>query len=352
MRIGSEGNHIVDVKRRGWRGSFDFAHEHGLDGIFFKSIFDLSPTLDYGELREAKAYADSLRLYVEAGVGRINPYNIPEDPHIRQFGGGDYRKAMEVMIRACREIDCVSLWAETAGIQRHTSRGIYIVDRFRTDAPWADQLAATAKFLKMLQPVLLDLGCKISIETHEDVTSFEVVRLVEEVGPDVTGITFDTGNVLARCEDPIAAARRVAPYCLTTHTKDGILFFDEYGLVRQNRACGEGVIDWDTVIGILAEHNPKLNLSLEDSNARMPIEIWNPAWQAGHPDLTVAEVAELVRLAKRCEAGIADGTIMHPDVYDPIPYEEKSLAGIYKSQEHLRPILDRRGLAEPSPVPA
>jgi len=352
MRIGSEGNHIVDVKRRGWRGSFDFAREHGLDGIFFKSIFDLSPTLDYGELREAKAYADSLGMYLEAGVGRINPYNIPEDPHVRQFGGGDYHKAMEQMILACREIDCVSLWAETAGIQRHTSQGIYIVDRFRTDAPWADQMAATAKFLKMLRPVLLDTGCRISIETHEDVTSFEVIRLVEEAGPDVTGITFDTGNVLARCEDPVAAARRVAPYCLTTHTKDGILFFDEKGLVRQNRACGEGVIDWDTVVGILAEYNPKLNLSLEDSNARMPIEIWNPAWQAGHPDLTVAEVAELVRLAKRCEAGIASGEIMHPDVYDPIPYEEKSLAGIHKSQTHLRPILVRRGLAEPSPVVA
>jgi sugar phosphate isomerase/epimerase len=37
------------------------------------------------------------------------------------------------------------------------------------------------------------------------------VRLVEHIGPEVLGITFDTGNVLARCEDPVAAARRVAP---------------------------------------------------------------------------------------------------------------------------------------------
>ena len=28
MRIGSEGNHIADVKRRGWRGSLDFVHQH------------------------------------------------------------------------------------------------------------------------------------------------------------------------------------------------------------------------------------------------------------------------------------------------------------------------------------
>ena len=65
------------------------------------------------------------------------------------------------------------------------------------------------------------------------------------------------------------------------------------------------------------------------------------------PDLTVAELAEFVRLARQCEVGIASGAIVHPDVYDPIPYEEKSLEGIHRSQEHLRPILERRGLAQP-----
>ena len=50
--------------------------------------------------------------------------------------------------------------------------------------------------------------------------------------------------------------------------------------------------------------------------------------------------------------GIADGSIMHPDLYDPIPYAERSIADLHKSQAHLRPILERRGLLEPSPVPA
>jgi len=62
------------------------------------------------------------------------------------------------------------------------------------------------------------------VETHEEITSFEVARLAEAVGPDVVGVTFDTANVLARAENPMAAARRLAPYTHLSHAKDGILY--------------------------------------------------------------------------------------------------------------------------------
>ena len=42
----------------------------------------------------------------------------------------------------------------------------------------------------------------MNLETHEEITSFELVRLVEGVGPDVTGIVFDTANLLLRVEHP------------------------------------------------------------------------------------------------------------------------------------------------------
>jgi len=350
MRIGLEGNHLAGVGQRGWRGSLDFAHQHELDGVFFKSILDLSPTLDLGELREARAYADALGMYLEVGIGRINPYNTAESPHVRRLGGGDYRKAMEQMIHAAREIDCTELWAETATIKRDVAEGIFIVDRFRTDTTWEDQLAATARFLTLLAPLLRDLGCRVNIETHEDVTSFEVVRLVESVGPDVAGITFDTANVLARGEEPVAAARRVASYTHTTHIKDAILIFGEEGLLRQIRACGDGVVDWETVIGILAAHKPELNLSLEESPSLMSVPIADPAWRAGHPDLAVAEVAELVRLAQGCEARIARGEMMPAAAYAAIPFDELAIPNMLKSQRHLRAILVQRGLIHSPPA--
>ena len=349
MRIGTEGDHIGKAKQRGGIGTLDFAHAQGLDGVFFKSILDVSPTLDLGELREAKAHANTLGLYLEVGIGRINPYNTAESPHVRLLGGGDYRKAMVAMIEAARAIDCTELWAETA-TYKSDATGYFVFDRFRSDVTWEDQLLAIAKFLSALAPVLRDQGCRVNIETHEEITSFEVVRLIESVGPDVAGATLDTANVLARCEDPVAATRRLAPYTHTTHIKDAILVFGEQGLLRQVRACGEGVVDWDAVIGILAEYSPNLNLSLEDSKGLMTIPIYDPLWQAAHPDLTPGELAEVVRLATSCERRMAHGEALDAATYEAIPLAEQQLDNMRASVQHLRAILEARGLATPAPA--
>lgn len=343
MRIGTEGDHIGGAKQRGGIGTLRFAHEIGLEGVFFKSIFDLSPTLDPGELRDARSCADDLGLYLEVGIGRVNPYNTAESPQVRAFGGGDYRLAMVRMIEAARAIGCTELWAETATYKRDLP-GFFVFDRFRTDVAWEDQLAATARFIASLAPVLRDQGCRVNLETHEEITSFELVRLCESIGPDIAGVTFDTANVLARGEDPLAAARRLGPYVHTSHIKDAVLFFNDDGLVRQVRACGEGVIDWAELLGTLGQHRPDLNLSLEDSKTLMGIQIFDRRWLAGHPDLTPAELSELVRQARRCEERMAAGEITPWAEYQAIPLEEQQLPNARASVRHLRAVLDGLGL--------
>ena len=57
-----------------------------------------------------------------------------------------------------------------------------------------EQLQASEKFLRKLAPFARDLGVHMNLETHEEITSFELVRLVEAVGPDVLGIVFDTSG--------------------------------------------------------------------------------------------------------------------------------------------------------------
>lgn len=345
MRVGVEGDHIAEAKRRGGIGSLQFAHDQGLDGVFFKSVLDLSPSLDAGELREVRAFADERGLYLEVGIGRVNPYNTAESPHIRELGDGDYRLGMEHLIRASHAIGCTELWAETGTYKRHLP-GAFVYDRFRTDVCWTDQLEATRRFLAQLAPLLRDLGCRIDVETHEEITSFELVRLVEAVGPDAVGITFDTANVLARAEDPIAAAKRVAPYTHLTHAKDAIVYFVDDGLEWQARPCGQGVIDWNVLIGILANHAPALHLSLEDNNGSMPIPLFEPAWQALHPDLSVAELADVVRLARHCEDRIAKGCIVPPLAYRAKDGQARMLDNMRLSRDHLRCILESRELLE------
>ena len=121
---------------------------------------------------------------------------------------------------------------------------------------WEEQLQATERFLKKVAPIARDLGIHMNVETHEEITTWEVVRLVEAVGPDVMGVTFDVANVLQRGEDPVAAAHRVGRYVRQTHLKDFALMFVEEGILRQARPCGQGVVDYDTILPLICTAEP------------------------------------------------------------------------------------------------
>jgi len=346
VKVGVEANHLPGFQSRSPQATLTLAHELGFAGVLFKTVLDLSPTLDAGELTAIKQRADTLGLYVECGVGRVNPYNTAESPEVRALGDGDYRLGIERMIRAARTIDCTQLWAETATSANKPYAGYFKIDRFRTDVTWADQLAATEKFLRILTPLLRDMGSRLCLETHEEITSYEVVRLVEAVGPDVVGITFDTGNVVVRGEDPVAAARRVAPYTYLTHCKDPLLTFGAQGLVRRINPCGLGAVDWAAVLAILGQHNAQLHLNLEDHKGMLAIPLYEAPWQQAHPDLTVAEMAELFRLAYTCEERIRQGAIPDPAVYELIPFVEQWRERLLHSAAHLRGIMAEQKLSD------
>jgi sugar phosphate isomerase/epimerase len=349
MRVGVDGRKIPEAAERGPLRSLDHAHELGMEGLFFRTVLEMSPTLDSGELAEIRAHADALGLYLETGLGKVNPYATPETPELRRVGDGDIRLGFVRMMRACAAIDCRELWVGTANYKGEY-HGYWCYDRFRTDAPWADQLAATAKFLRALAPVARDLGIHLNLETHEEISSFEVVRLVEAVGPDVTGIVFDTANVLQRGEDPVRAARRVAPYVRQTHVKDTLLFFAGEGVQRQPRPCGHGAVDFRAILPILAAARPDLTLSIENPTEHLPlqtIQVFDPVWLAAHPDLTVEEYAAYIQLVRSCEQRVAAGEIVDPATYQagPFGYVE-AVAYIRDSAAYLRGLiagLDRPG---------
>ncbi len=271
----------------------------GLDGVLLRTIHEVSPTLDSGLLAEVRACADDLSLYLELGVGKVNPYMTAELPEIRDLGDGSYLEGMVRMITAARDIGCVELWTATA-FQKPSLPGIFVVDRFRTDVRWSEQLRATEGFLRQLAPVLRDLGCHLNLETHEEITSWELLRLVEAVGPDVVGITFDSANVVVQGEHPAAAAARVAPWVRQTHLRDVAMFDHPGGQRRYLTPCGSGVLDWSALVRTLLAGNPDLHLTIEGAGSHrggilVPLE--DPRWHASHDDLGSDELAATVGLA-------------------------------------------------------
>ncbi|MCA4134974.1 sugar phosphate isomerase/epimerase [Arthrobacter sp. M4] len=339
MKIGVDGRKIPGAAEHSPIAILEHAKSLGMEGVYFRTVLDITPSLDLGVLREVREHADALGLYLQMGLAKVNPYASAEAPEVRVLGQGDYTRGIIRLMEACREgADCGELWV-ACGNYKPELPGYYANDRFRTDAPWPDQLAAIEKFLHQLAPAARDLDIHLNIETHEEITTNEVVRLVESVGPDVLGITLDTANVLARGEDPVAAARRVAPYVRATHLRDSVLAITDFGLARSFSPCGLGVIDWDGVLGALWEHNPDLWASIEPAapTMQMPIGLSDEAWRAVHPDLDPAEVAELYRLARDYDERARRSEVPTIEEFRAQAYDGEAF--IRRSAEHLRATL-------------
>jgi sugar phosphate isomerase/epimerase len=346
MRVGVDGRKLPRANGEDGVRSLDVCRALGLDGVFFRTVLDMSARLDLVELREIRTHADELDLYLEAGLGKVNPYALPEAPEIRAAGGGDTRLGFERMMRACAEIGCRELWVATANYKAEY-RGNLAYDRFRTDVTWSEQLRASESFLKLLAPVARELDIHMNLETHEEITTFEAVRLVEAVGPDVMGITFDVGNVVQRGESPARAAERVAPYVRQTHLKDVALAFAPDGVERQPRPCGQGVVDFDAILPVLAAHRPSLHFSIENqTDARVnTFEFFNRAWHASHVDLATAEVAELVGLINDHQRRVDRGDVAGLAEYGARPFgHAEAVASLQTSADYLRAVLSRHDL--------
>ena len=343
MRLGSDTDKLYDIKGKGPFAILDYLKANNFDGAFFRTMLDISPTLDYGQLKEVKAHADSLGLFLDGGIGWLNPYNTAETPEIRRFGKGDYRLAVEKMIKAAREIDCTELYA-VSGHSVHGNPFFVSYDRFRTDVSWGDQLIAMKKFITMLSPMLRDLRLRANIETHGDETSFELIRVIEEIGPDILGTTLDAGNLPLSGDVPNDAIQRLAPYVHCTHCKDGIMYRSETGITQQLRTVGEGVVDWDTAIEVLGKYNPNLHLCFEDYRAENVIALYDENWRRHFPELTNADIKKFEQLADKCEERIRKKEILGIEDYNKLPFGDAERLTSYKQGYHyLKGIIKKKG---------
>ncbi|MBB4000721.1 sugar phosphate isomerase/epimerase family protein [Aureimonas pseudogalii] len=365
MKLGIDGLKLPEVRKRGPLASLDHVKDLGLSGIFFSTVLDMSPTLDRGLLREIREKADALGLYLESGVGKINPYCSAEAPELRAVGDGDIIAGFTRMIEAGAAIGCRELWVSPGNFKAQY-RGRLANDRFRTDVTWDEQLRAMENVLRRLAPAARANGAHLNIETHDEITSFEILRLIEAVGEDCVGVVFDTANGLQRGEHPVRAAGRLAPHVRQTHVKDAYVGRATGGLDFQTRPCGTGIVDFGAILSILAAANPSLNLSLEvaqscedkrrTAHPRQCIEIDDPVWRAAHPDLTAEELADYMAMVDAYERRVVSGEV--PDwetyereqygypTYENQPYGFAEAIGfVRRSARHIETVCAERGIA-------
>jgi sugar phosphate isomerase/epimerase len=121
----------------------------------------------------------------------------------------------------------------------------------------------------------------------------------------------------------VAVARRVAPYVTQMHAKDCIVFFGPNGLRRQIKPCGEGIVDFPAIFDILRGNGHDIHAQIEDHKSIMEINLFDPAWNAHHPDMQLDEVLHLFKLARQVERDVEAGG--RPDImaYEAVPFSRQ-----------------------------
>jgi sugar phosphate isomerase/epimerase len=329
MRVGVDTFTLRDLQL-GPLQQLDTIKAWGLEGAQFGGLRGLSRNLDLGVLHEVRAKGAALALYTEVSISATcNPHGMGADPD-----------AILATLTAEVEAAAACGWHELHGSLGGGD------ERYTHPVPWTQQLRDSAAFLRRLGPVLRQQACRVNLETHGDCTTWELVRLIEDVGPDVAGICLDTANVLCHGEEPVAAVRRAAPYTHLTHIKDGVVFFTDRGVRRQTLPPGQGALDWATLLPILAQYEPDLPVSIEDHKWLFDFHCFEPRWLALHPDLTREEFAAFVRLAWQCQKRFMAGELPDPDVAEQTPHVEQVEQRLRAGAEYLKALVSRLGLQD------
>jgi len=123
--------------------------------------------------------------------------------------------------------------------------------------------AATAADLKNAAARVADEGIVLLLENHEDFTGAEVARILDRVDHPAVQALYDFGNAMNVVEDPIDAARAMAPHIRSVHLKDHVLVEDGDGALIVGVANGTGSIDIQAILGFLLDSTPLDRICVE-----------------------------------------------------------------------------------------
>lgn len=320
-------------------GTLDFARSHGLDGVQFLDPVAIDPDLDPNRLRAFRGRADAMGLYLEVGIPSPNPVRQSRSVG-RSVSAEEHADSLARHLGAVAALGCG--YARAFVGDRH--------DRFRADTRWADQVAATGDVLVRLTPSLRELGVRVALETHADLTVDEMLGLLARFDPALVGVTLDTGNLPMRLDDPVRAVERLADRVVCTHVKDCVLAFTPRGLCWQARPVGSGCLPMPDLLAPLLRANPGLNLTIELHPRTYDLPIHDPAWLGFFPGLRPEPLAAVVRLAELCESRFQTGFLERPEVVEPTPWADRDLEWLALSLGYLRSVVPALARLDPPPV--
>jgi sugar phosphate isomerase/epimerase len=250
----------------------DLACRHGLSGVEFPVPWALAGEGAHAAaLARARAYAEERELFIVVDAGVVDEGEL------------------HTLLPAAAALG--------AGTVRVMASTILCGDRRAVREQWSTYLAQIAQRLRSVRGLAEELGVDIAIENHQDLTSEELVALCEQAGSARIGVNLDAINPLAVVEDPLAFARRVAPYIKNVHLKDYYLYRTAEGFRLVRCAIGDGVLDVPGLFALLRAAAPGATVTIELGalHARHVRFLDDEFWP-GYPPRRIEEVLPVLRL--------------------------------------------------------
>ena len=200
-------------------------------GVDLLQICDYTPLLSYSaaELRDLRAHADSLGVSLELGTKGIGVEHLVTFLHLAD------------------------------------ALGVTLV-RSMVNAPGHQPTIAEAEeLLRVALPGYTAAGVTLALETYEQVSSTDLVSLVEAVGSDTLGICLDPANSVAALELPMDVVARTADYVKNWHVKD-FAFTRRGGWVGftlEGAELGTGLLDYAAIVEAVRPNERGINQIIE-----------------------------------------------------------------------------------------
>lgn len=184
----------------GWttRRFVDRCSEMKVDGVSLETCF-----LDGTSIRHVR---ELRRMLDDAALDRVLAWGHP--------GGLEMGRSLQRLADALEAVDhAAAIGSELLRIVVGTTRFFGLENEAAVLERLRPQVAAIADRGA-------DQGVPVAIETHCDLTVAGLVELIEIADRPNLGVVLDTANVVRIGEDPVDAARVLAPHTMMLHLKD------------------------------------------------------------------------------------------------------------------------------------
>lgn len=282
MKLGLD---LYSVRSQGWSAIelLDYCRRIGVEVAHFG--LEAFPALRDDDLRAARRHADALGLDVEMGIGSI----CETSPAFRRERGS----AVEQLTMGLHAAHLLGSPVLRCLLGSDADR--------RTEVPLETHVQRTIAALRAVRDRAMDLGIKLAMETHGDLQGWEMKGLVEEAGLEFVGVCIDTGNSVRLHEDPMVTLEQLAPYVVTSHIRDSVVWSHPRGAAYQWVAMGDGNVGIEAWAARYRELCPEASFTLEILTG-LPPRVLNyledDYWRA-FPRARADELARYERLVRR-----------------------------------------------------